>query len=226
VPLADLASSSRYLFETYGRADAAFQGFLRTQDPAALTAAAGYLCDGLTRLDQDMVFWGALVDLDQDYAQHQAQVDEALRDLDGLFAMESDILRQALGDAGTATRLLSDVSNAIHILHGQLEHGGVRGPAIVNLQARNTELREQVCEQRVAIDAHPEVGGGGHAGQRQRRIMRAFRVTGRALKFVGGAALIVADGAAAVANPAAIVASIASALAGREAMDDGAHKER
>jgi len=114
--------ATKYLLEDYSKAakalasaDAALaQGKSPKSDDVnkALRDAAEAVCDGLKQLADDVQFWDALRKQTQDLSQNEAQIKQALDNLDQFLDEEDKILRPSM-DAGARMRLISSLALAI-----------------------------------------------------------------------------------------------------------------
>jgi hypothetical protein len=189
-------SESTYLIELYAQASENWSRFRDSQEQGDLLETAGILCEGMTRLREDHVFWGNLYDLPMELEQHRDSVQHALSNIEHLLAIEEEILTALLDDRAVATRLVTDVSLSIGIVHDLPS-----GTTIENLRSRVNSLQEAICDAwkdqlPPPDDPLPPPGESSPSRQGRARFFRAVRIVGKGLLVVGGGTLVVANGVA------------------------------
>lgn len=190
--------ASVYVVQEYGEADRAYGEFRRSGDRKELRRAASVLCGLFRKLEEDQQFWNALRRAGQEGPEYLESMEHVL----GLLREIQVEEEQAFVDLGLspsqASRLVSDVLNAV-----ELYEGGPSLESVQNLINRVADLRKEVCNVK-ALAKKDQI-----------------RTVERGLSAAAGAAAITADGVTAGLGPLAILASI---LAGGAALANAARK--
>jgi len=192
----------------YVEATSILEEFQKTGEVERLQKAAAILCDGVGRLCEDGDFWTALNDLPRLIEKDRKDVDQLLADVDELLRQEEIILTKALGQQ-KALRLIGDLGMAIGLVR---EHQG--GLAAEILRRRVRDLREAVCASIESLTPPPAKRDGG---KWRRGVLKAYRLSSKALFVVGGGKVIVLNWKATVAT---FGASAASTLSGVKMIQD------
>jgi hypothetical protein len=168
-----------YILDLYNEASDRLELFRGTGDDQALSAAAWTLCDGLGRLHQDAEFWGTLSNTLEASEPERTDALERLRDVEGFFTVEFDIMTRLKGEP-FAARLLGDIAAAVDHVQVWPDPAGVEV-----LRMRVIDLRELVCTAQGSPDPEPE--------QRRGWLAKGVRAVAKGVKFVSGAALCAGD---------------------------------
>jgi hypothetical protein len=204
----DRFSASDYIPALYVDVTSILEEFQKTGEVERLRTAAEILCDGVGRLCDDGVFWAAINDLPGLIEKDQKQVDQLLGDVDELLRQEEIILTKVLGQQ-KALRLIGDLNLAIGLLREQ--KGGL---AAENLRRRVSDLKEAVCRSIELLTPSPAEPDGG---KWRRGVLKAYRLSSKALFVVGGSTVIVLNWKATVAT---FGVSAASTLSGLKMIQD------
>jgi hypothetical protein len=175
---------SSYLVDGYVEADRAYGRFAASGDQDALRRAGRSLCDTLSRLRGDGLFWAELIDAVGMSEKERGRIGNLLSSLIEFSKEEEEILIARGLTPEEASALVSQAVNAIEIADQTLTGG-----TIENLRSRVSELGEEICRT-------------SSAGPRGGKVVRLVK---RGLKIVGGGATIVVNGTSGLAFPPAVV---------------------
>src|SRR5215831_12217636 len=92
--LADGFRASEYLIDYYIQSSQALWAFEHDDNADALRKAAEIICDALTRVSIDRIFWNALAEVKGPIDNSQHAIREALDDIDLFLSQEAQILGQ------------------------------------------------------------------------------------------------------------------------------------
>jgi hypothetical protein len=185
----DELRASEYLVELYNESHARWEAFRASQKPADLSETASLLCAGLGGLQEDQVFWSAMIHfvLERgEYAYHE-EVAASMSNLDRLLGIEEDLLAERFGRR-RARALVADLANAATIFRKVPD-----GYSLENLRARLGGLRDATCEAAEATLVRPTPFPDGRLRTWRETFYRSVRVVRRAVLFAGGGALVVVN---------------------------------
>lgn len=178
-------AASDYVVGSYVEVSELWRRYEDSGKAKHIRAAASLLCETLQRLSGDQEFWSVIIDALGDIDGQQAgAVREVLGDLSDFRRLEEDALKELGVPPDQASRLSSDLINAI-----RMAEGFPNGASITNLQLRVGDLGAEICE----------VAKGSHGWK---------RLVPKGMRVLSGAAVTVADGVTTFPIPPLAVLSI------------------
>lgn len=191
--------ASAYVVQSYVEVSELWRRYEDSGKAKHARAAASLLCDTLRRLSGDQEFWSLTIDAVGEIDGPEAEaVREVLEDLSEFRRLEEDALRNLGVPSDQASRLSSDLINAIRMAEGFPD-----GASITNLQSRVGDLGARICE----------VADASHGWK---------RLVSKGMRVLGGAAATVVDGVTIFPIPVLAVLSIGGGviLMGLDAFDE------